>query len=108
MLKLPDVFRGCSNSKPVSSGGVGAGVVALVETRGIDSVDGSLCSFSCFFWRATLLFQHIQTRASKIKFRCQHVFSNIVTCLEFCAARNDFARKFKVRKLNFPCAVVGC
>lgn len=83
MLKLPDVLRGCSNSKPLSWGVVGAGVVALAETRGVDSMDGSLCSFSCFFWRATLPFQHIQTRASKIKFRCQHVLKNIVTYLEF-------------------------
>ena len=88
MLKLPDVLRGCSNSKPVSSGGVGAGVVALVETRGMDSVDGSLSSFSCFFWRAALPFQHMQTRTSKRKFRCHHVLNNIVTCLEiFCGEK---------------------
>lgn len=64
----------------MSSGGVGVAVVALADTPEFDCVaaDGSLCSFSRFFWRATLPFQHIQTRARKINFRCQHVLNSII------------------------------
>lgn len=81
-LKLPDVLCGCSNSKPVSSGGVGVAFVALADTRGFDSVESSLCSFSRFFWRATLPFQHIQTTARKINFRCQHILNSIIMSVE--------------------------
>ena len=48
--------------------------VLLVITRGVDSVDGSFSSF----WRATLLCQHMQTRANMIKFRCQHVVYKVI------------------------------
>jgi len=82
-LRMPDVFFGCSNSKLLSSGAVVGAIVVLVATRGVDSVDASFCSVSSAFWRARLPSQHMQTRAKKTKFRCQHDVNRLIMCPEY-------------------------
>ena len=70
----------------------------LAVTRGVDSVDASFCSFSCAFWRATLLSQHTQARATKIKLRCQPLENNVIVRPGIFAEKNAAARKFQVSK----------
>ena len=65
-------------------------------------------SFSRFFWRATLPFQHIQTTASEINFRCQHVLNSIIMNVEIFSGGERLREEVEGSKQNFPCAVVGC
>lgn len=109
-LRMPAVWCGFSNSKPVSSAELWTAFVSFVAaTRGIDFADGSFCPCSRAFWRAITPSQHLQTTTiSSMKFRRQHL-NKIIMRREFLfTVMNDFTRKFKVRKQNFPCVVLCC
>lgn len=84
-LRIPDVWCGFSNSKPVSSGEVWAAFVSFVAaTRGIDSADGSFCPCSRAFWRAITPSQHLQTTTtSSMKFHPQNLLNRIIMRRKF-------------------------